>query len=196
MSQDFTEVAGVYETFSTKGAAASYRDEVEGFTAFEVIGPVDGQSVIDLACGFGRYGLALGRRGAARVVGVDISPAVDMHDRRRRAVGAVGDRARADHVAVQRLVRGPVLTVAFREPCRTQWPPRLPALEPVQAVPGMLVAGAGHDGAVAQRPGPDFGAAGDHRAELPGYEPLRDVRGAHVLRTQVMRREGFVDLAG
>jgi predicted RNA methylase len=69
VSQDFTEVANVYQAFSTKGAAARYRDEVEGFTAFEVIGPVDGQSVLDLACGFGRYGLALARRGAARVVG-------------------------------------------------------------------------------------------------------------------------------
>jgi hypothetical protein len=66
VSQDFTEVANVYQAFSTKGAAARYRDEVEGFTAFEVIGPVDGQSVLDLACGFGRYGLALARRGAAR----------------------------------------------------------------------------------------------------------------------------------
>jgi len=74
LSQDFAEVADVYQTFSTQGAAASYRDEVEGFTALDVIGAVDGRSVLDLACGFGRYGLALARRGAARVVGVDISP--------------------------------------------------------------------------------------------------------------------------
>lgn len=74
LSKDFAEVADVYQTFSTKGAAANYRDEVEGFTAFDVIGPVDGQSVLDLACGFGRYGLALAERGAGRVVGVDISP--------------------------------------------------------------------------------------------------------------------------
>lgn len=40
MSQDFAEVAGVYQAFSTKGVAARYRDEVEGFTALDVIGAV------------------------------------------------------------------------------------------------------------------------------------------------------------
>jgi toxoflavin synthase len=74
LSQDFSEVAEVYQTFSTKGPAAGFREEVESFTALGVIGPVDGQSVLDLACGFGKYGLALAGRGAAQVFGVDISP--------------------------------------------------------------------------------------------------------------------------
>jgi hypothetical protein len=63
LSQDFAEVAGVYQAFSTKGVAARYREEVEGFTAHDVIAAVDGQSVLDLACGFGRYGFALARYG-------------------------------------------------------------------------------------------------------------------------------------
>ncbi|WP_185845984.1 class I SAM-dependent methyltransferase [Kibdelosporangium aridum] len=89
MAQDFAEVADVYRTFSTKGLAAGYRDEVESFTALGVIGPVDGQSVLDLACGFGKYGLALAQRGATRVFGVDISPEMIS-----QATAAAGDDPR------------------------------------------------------------------------------------------------------
>ncbi|HTR08763.1 MAG TPA: class I SAM-dependent methyltransferase [Paraburkholderia sp.] len=46
---------------------------IEERTIFHMIGEVAGLSVLDLACGFGYFGRALHRRGAARVEGVDIS---------------------------------------------------------------------------------------------------------------------------
>ena len=39
-----------------------------------MVGALDGQRVLDLACGFGFYTHLLKQRGAAQVVGVDISP--------------------------------------------------------------------------------------------------------------------------
>lgn len=57
-------------------------DADKDLALFDLIGPLRGESVIDIACGHGRITRELGRRGA-RVVGVDISGA--LIDRARRA---------------------------------------------------------------------------------------------------------------
>ncbi|WP_190814737.1 hypothetical protein [Saccharopolyspora pogona] len=54
MSADHPEVADVYAKFSTKGPAARYRDKVETYSLFDVIGLMDGRSVLDVGCGYGR----------------------------------------------------------------------------------------------------------------------------------------------
>src|SRR5262245_38663037 len=46
----------------------------ESYTFFRMVGELAGQRVLDLACGFGFYTRQLKQRGAAQVVGVDISP--------------------------------------------------------------------------------------------------------------------------
>ena len=46
----------------------------ESYTFFRMVGELHGQRVLDLACGFGFYTRLLKQRGAATVVGVDISP--------------------------------------------------------------------------------------------------------------------------
>src|SRR2546426_8483615 len=46
----------------------------ESYTFFRMVGALAGQRVLDLACGFGFYTRLLKQRGAAQVVGVDISP--------------------------------------------------------------------------------------------------------------------------
>ena len=46
----------------------------ESYTVFRMVGALAGQCVLDLACGFGFYTQQLKQRGAAQVVGVDISP--------------------------------------------------------------------------------------------------------------------------
>jgi SAM-dependent methyltransferase len=46
----------------------------ECYTFFRMVGALDGQRVMDLACGFGFYTRRLKQRGAATVLGVDISP--------------------------------------------------------------------------------------------------------------------------
>ena len=46
----------------------------ERYTFFRMVGALEGKRVMDLACGFGFYTRLLKQRGAARVLGVDISP--------------------------------------------------------------------------------------------------------------------------
>src|SRR5215831_12995056 len=41
---------------------------------FRMVGALEGKRVLDVACGFGFYTRLLKRRGAAQVIGVDISP--------------------------------------------------------------------------------------------------------------------------
>jgi len=46
----------------------------ESYTFFRMVGDLAGKRVLDLACGFGFYTRQLKHRGAAKVVGIDISP--------------------------------------------------------------------------------------------------------------------------
>ena len=46
----------------------------EQYTFFRLVGPLAGQRVLDLACGFGFYTRLLKQHGAAHVMGVDIFP--------------------------------------------------------------------------------------------------------------------------
>ncbi|MDR0219401.1 MAG: class I SAM-dependent methyltransferase, partial [Enterobacteriaceae bacterium] len=58
-----------YEQFSN--TVAQRQSELHDI--LNMIGDIRGKSVLDLACGYGYYGRELHRRGASRVVGVDIS---------------------------------------------------------------------------------------------------------------------------
>jgi toxoflavin synthase len=70
MNDQYIEIADVYDhTF----AQIPYRPCVEAFTIFRVLGDLRGLSVLDVGCGTGLYPRELRRRGAAKVVGVDIS---------------------------------------------------------------------------------------------------------------------------
>ena len=67
----------------------------ECYTFFHMVGALDGQCVMDLACGFGFYTRLLKQRGAAQVVGVNVSPescidglASSSRSRRSRSVGS------------------------------------------------------------------------------------------------------------
>jgi SAM-dependent methyltransferase len=57
---------------------APFRLHVEQYTLKKLIGPLQGQSVLDLACGEGHYTRLIKAWGAGDVVGVDLSP--DMID--------------------------------------------------------------------------------------------------------------------
>jgi SAM-dependent methyltransferase len=48
----------------------------ESYTFFRMVGDLTGKRVLDLACGFGFYTRLLKQRGAAQVIGIDISPAM------------------------------------------------------------------------------------------------------------------------
>lgn len=66
----YDRIGARYEEYARK---ASFK-QAERHTFLELVGPLRGESVLDLACGFGYYSRLLKERGAGRVVGVDVSP--------------------------------------------------------------------------------------------------------------------------
>lgn len=65
----YDSIGGLFERFTDTAA----QREVEVRTILHMAGDVQGQRVLDLACGYGYFGRELLKRGAASVVGVDIS---------------------------------------------------------------------------------------------------------------------------
>lgn len=64
---------GLGEGYDRTFKLLPYREHIEAFSLFRLLGALEGLSVLDLACGTGIFTRAIRRRGAARVVGVDIS---------------------------------------------------------------------------------------------------------------------------
>ncbi len=54
--------------------------------------PIEGATILDVGCGPGHYAIALARMGAARVVGIDISPAMLEVAKDRARTAGVEDR--------------------------------------------------------------------------------------------------------
>jgi ubiquinone/menaquinone biosynthesis C-methylase UbiE len=69
MSTDYDAIAERYK----RAKQQPWRSLVESFTLMELLGDLTGLSVVDLACGEGFYTRRIRERGAARVVGVDLS---------------------------------------------------------------------------------------------------------------------------
>src|SRR3954463_3232826 len=69
MDTDYDRIAGQYK----RAKLQPWRAHIERHTLLGLAGDVAGRAVIDLACGEGHYTRELRRRGAARVVGVDLS---------------------------------------------------------------------------------------------------------------------------
>jgi SAM-dependent methyltransferase len=68
-----------YDDIAAEYAASKqlpFRTTVEAPTLFHLAGDVRGLSVLDLPCGDGTYSRALARRGAASVLGIDLSSAM------------------------------------------------------------------------------------------------------------------------
>jgi SAM-dependent methyltransferase len=74
---DFDHVAAEYDSIGREYQESKrlpFRLHIEEHSMFALLPDLAGRSVVDLACGEGIYSRKLLRRGAARVVGVDISP--------------------------------------------------------------------------------------------------------------------------
>jgi 2-polyprenyl-3-methyl-5-hydroxy-6-metoxy-1,4-benzoquinol methylase len=69
MDTDYDQIAGQYK----RAKLQPWRTHIECNTLLRLAGDLAGKSVIDLACGEGYYTRELRRRGAGRVVGVDLS---------------------------------------------------------------------------------------------------------------------------
>jgi SAM-dependent methyltransferase len=73
---DFDHVAAEYDNIGLEYQESKrlpFRLHIEEHSMFELLPDLAGRSVVDLACGEGIYSRKLLRRGAVRVVGVDIS---------------------------------------------------------------------------------------------------------------------------
>src|SRR5690242_20566245 len=66
---DYDAIAGQYR----QAKRQAWRTFLESYTLLELAGDLAGRSVLDLACGEGFYTRKLRQRGAARVVGLDLS---------------------------------------------------------------------------------------------------------------------------
>lgn len=69
MTTDYNQIAAEYK----QAKLQPWRFYIERYTMFQLIGDLQGKAVLDLACGEGYYTRALKQKGAARVVGVDLS---------------------------------------------------------------------------------------------------------------------------
>lgn len=90
-TSDFAHVAEEYDRIGheyRESKLLPFRLHVEEHTTFGLLPHLAGRSVIDLACGEGIYSRKLKQRGAARVVGVDISS--EMIEMAQQAEAATG----------------------------------------------------------------------------------------------------------
>lgn len=86
MTDQYASIAEEYK----KSKLQPWRLHLEHFTLFGLIGDLQGKSVLDMACGEGFYTRRIKQRGAARVVGVDLSPpmiALGRAEEARRPLG-------------------------------------------------------------------------------------------------------------
>jgi len=69
VATDYDAISEEYQ----QSKLAPWREHVESFVLFDLVGELAGRSVLDLACGEGFHTRSLKRRGAGRVVGIDLS---------------------------------------------------------------------------------------------------------------------------
>jgi SAM-dependent methyltransferase len=99
----FSHVADEYDRIShqyQESKRLPFRRYVEAYSMFGLFPDLAGCSVIDLACGEGIYSRMLMRAGAARVVGVDISPEMIALGEQAEAAEPLGVRYVVADVAV------------------------------------------------------------------------------------------------
>ena len=83
----YDDIGLFYEEYARKAALK----RAEAYTLFKNLGDIEGKQILDVACGFGLYTRALLERGAAKVIGVDVSKEmIQLAESRERAnpVGA------------------------------------------------------------------------------------------------------------
>lgn len=73
MDSQHDQYQGVAESYDQTFKLLPYREHIEAFSLFRLLGDLTGCSVLDLACGTGIFTRTIRRWGAAQVVGVDIS---------------------------------------------------------------------------------------------------------------------------
>ena len=70
MPETYDQIGRQYEEYAESGTLK----RAERHTFFELVGPLQGERALDVACGFGYYTRLLKELGASAVVGADVSP--------------------------------------------------------------------------------------------------------------------------
>ncbi len=97
MDESYRDIADSYDrTFSS----LSFRIPIEEHSILKLLGDVRGRSILEVACGTGHYTRALLRRGAARVLGVDLSEDMLRVAREEEAQRPLGAAYQAQDAAV------------------------------------------------------------------------------------------------
>ena len=86
MTTNYDPIAEQYQ----RSKLQPWRAHIETFTLLGLLEDLHGKSVLDVACGEGFYTRLLRRRGAERVVGVDISPGMIALARSQEAAAPLG----------------------------------------------------------------------------------------------------------
>jgi ubiquinone/menaquinone biosynthesis C-methylase UbiE len=86
MTTDYDPIAEQYQ----RSKQQPWRTYIECHTLLELIGDLRGQSVLDIACGEGFYTRMLRQRGAAQVMGIDLSQGMIELARRQEAAHQLG----------------------------------------------------------------------------------------------------------
>ena len=75
-AHDFSAIYGTKNTIFHSVVNKLFRESMKlrFFMTLEGCNPVSGRTVLDVGCGPGHYSVALARRGAARVFGIDFAP--------------------------------------------------------------------------------------------------------------------------
>lgn len=73
MDTQHDQYEGVAESYDQTFKLLPYREHIEAFSLFRLLGDLSGRAVLDLACGTGIFTRAIRQWGAAQVMGVDIS---------------------------------------------------------------------------------------------------------------------------
>lgn len=110
MAQQYDAVAELYQ----RTKQAPLRTYIEAFTFTQLIGDVRGAAVLDLACGEGFYSRRFKEAGAAKVVGVDVSPEMIRLAQEQERVSALGiDYVCANVAELDDLGRFDIVTAAY-----------------------------------------------------------------------------------
>ncbi len=74
-AHDFDAIYGTKHTFLNKAINSLFRKSMRIRYERSIVGcdPIDGKSVLDVGCGPGHFAIALAKRGAARVLGLDFA---------------------------------------------------------------------------------------------------------------------------
>ncbi|MEX2112936.1 MAG: methyltransferase domain-containing protein [Pirellulales bacterium] len=86
MTTNYDQIAEQYR----QSKHVPWREWIERFTLLELVGDLEGRSVVDFACGEGYYTRLVRLRGAGRVLGVDLSPGMIELARRQEATNPLG----------------------------------------------------------------------------------------------------------